>query len=340
MKINKLFVLILIGFGLLAGCGKPKNPETIEPITEPDGGYKIVAKLGTSASAQDVVKRGDLLYMAQGEGGLLIVDVSDPTNPTVVNEITEGVRGYSAKIDFRDSIVYLAAGSYGISVVDVSDPMNPDINGWYVNLVKPAKNLHILGDFLFTAISEKGIQLVYVKKNLSLPATRGDVITEGYANGVTTSPDSTTMFVACGEMGLSVYDISDFQEGWGIFPRLGWCDTPGYAETVVVNDQQSLAFLACGTEGLHIIDYADTANIHRVGNFATEGFAKELIYENQKIFITTGLRGLQIIDVANVAAPKIIGVVPTENARGFDMDEDYIYIADEVEGLVVISRPN
>jgi hypothetical protein len=330
----------LIGFALLSSCGKPKDPETIEPVTEPDGGYKIVAKLSTSGSAQDVIKRGDMLYMAQGEGGLLIVDVSNPENPTVVNEITEGVRGYSAKIDFRDDIVYLAAGSYGISVVDVSNPMAPDVNGWYVNLVKPAKNLHILGDFLFTAISEKGIQLVYVKKNLSLPATRTDIITEGYANGLTTSPDSSTMFVACGEMGLSIYDISDFQDGYGVYPRLGWCDTPGYAETVIVEDNQSLAFLACGTEGLHIIDYADTANIYRIGNFATEGYAKELLYENQKIFITTGLRGLQIIDVANAAEPKIIGVVPTGNARGFDMDEDHIYIADEVEGLIVISRPD
>jgi hypothetical protein len=52
------------------------------------------------------------------------------------------------------------------------------------------------------------------------------------------------------------------------------------------------------------------------------------------------LRGLQIIDVANAAEPKIIGVVPTGNARGFDMDEDHIYIADEVEGLIVISRPD
>lgn len=340
MKINNLFVLTMLGLALLASCGKPKDPETIEPVTEPDGGYKIVAKLGTSGNAQDLVKRGDLLYMAQGEGGLLIVDVSDPTNPTVVNEVTEGVRGYSAKIDYHDGIVYLAAGSYGMSVVDVSNPMTPDVNGWYVNLVKPAKNLHVLGNFLFTAVSEKGIQLVYIKKFLSLPATRGEVITEGYANGLTTSPDSSTMFVACGEMGLSVYDISDFQDGWGVFPRVAWCDTPGYAETVVVNSSQSQAFLACGTEGLQIIDYADTANIHRLGNFVTEGYAKELIYENQKIFITTGLRGLQIIDVANASAPTIIGVVPTENARGFDMDENHIYIADEVEGLVVISRPN
>jgi hypothetical protein len=34
-----------------------------------------------------------------------------------------------------------------------------------------------------------------------------------------------------------------------------------------------------------------------------------------------------------------VGIVPTGYALGLDMDEKYIYLADEDEGLIIISIP-
>ena len=45
------------------------------------------------------------------------------------------------------------------------------------------------------------------------------------------------------------------------------------------------------------------------------------------------LGGLQIIDVSDVTAPKLLGAVETKFALGLDMDENYIYLADEDEGI-------
>jgi len=341
MKSNKYFILLVISLGILISCGKPKTPESIEPEPEPDltGGYKVVTRFQTSGFAQDLIKNGDLLYMAQGEGGLLIVDVSDPENPEVLTQIIDDVKGYSAKIALKDSIAYLAAGTYGVTVVDAGNPFMPGINQWYLAIVKPAKSFELMGDYLFAALSGGGIQVIYVKKNIGVPDTRSNIKTPGYATGLTISPYDSTMFAACGEMGLAIFDLSAFDDGYANYPIHGWCDTPGYAEEVALNYDESLAFLACGTEGLQIINYADTANIRLVGSYQTGGYAKELKYEDQKIFITAGLQGVQIIDVSNPTAPTIIGVVETENARGFDMDEEYLYIADEIEGLIIISRP-
>ncbi|MCF8367183.1 MAG: hypothetical protein K9H16_15445 [Bacteroidales bacterium] len=338
---NRLFVLMVMSLVFLISCGKPNTPESIEPEPEPDlsGGYKVVSRFQTPGFAQDVVKNGDLLYMAQGEGGLLIVDVSKPENPEILTQIFEDVKGYSAKIALKDSIAYLAAGTYGVTVVDASNPFVPGINQWYLAIVKPAKSFEIMGDYLFTALSGGGVQVIYIKKNIGVPDTRSNIATPGYATGITISPHDSTMFAACGEMGLAIYYLSDFDNGYANYPMVGWCDTPGYAEDVVLNYGESTAFLACGTEGLQILNYSDTANITLVGSYATKGYAKELKYEDQKIFITAGMQGVQIIDVSNVASPKIIGLVETENARGFAMDENYLYVADEVEGLIVISRP-
>ncbi len=63
---------------LLLSCGTPVDPESIDGN---DGGYKIVSKITTSGYSQDVVIDNTLAFVAQGEGGLIIINISDPTKP-------------------------------------------------------------------------------------------------------------------------------------------------------------------------------------------------------------------------------------------------------------------
>jgi hypothetical protein len=161
----------------------------------------------------------------------------------------------------------------------------------------------------------------------------------GFAQSVCTSADSNFLFIACGEVGFTIFDISDFQDGYNIYPVVGWLDTPGFAEDVTIHPELPVAFLACGTGGLAIIDYSDTANVKIIGSYNTGGYAKEVMYKDNKVFITTELRGLQIFDVTNLASPIRLGTVQTQYALSVAVDNNYVYVADEQEGLVVISRP-
>jgi hypothetical protein len=331
---NKLLVFLLSGIVLLSSCGKPNDPESLKPD---DAGYKIVSQIATSGFANDLVKNDSLIYIAQGEGGLMIYNVSDPANPFLVSLTTDKLRGYAGKIALKDSAVYLAANTFGINVVDVRDPDTPVVT--ITNLgIKPARNFHIMGNYLFTAISEQGVGIAEISYPTQ-PDVRGQFPTTGYAYGLTTSADSNFLFVAGGEMGLSIYNISDFQDGFGIYPRSGWCDTPGDAEAIVLDESKSLAFLACGTAGLQIINYADTANIFVAGSYDSAGYAKDLLYTGNLVYLSAELGGLQIIDVADYTAPKLVGAVQTKFALGLDMDANYIYLADEDNGIIIISIP-
>jgi hypothetical protein len=325
-------LLISICFGF--GCAKPTDPESLAPG---NGGYTIVSKYTTPGYAQDVLKKGNLLYIPQGEGGLFILDVSIPANPVAVSTTTEEVRGYSTKVAMKDSAVYITAGSYGVTVVDAANPWAPYVTTSNTSM-KPAHNLHILGDYLFTAISEQGIKIANISDVLH-PDLRGTISTSGYAVGICTSQDSNFLLVACGEMGFQMYDISNFQDGFGNYPLAGSCDTKGHAESIVLSDTDPIAFVACGTEGLQIINFSDTDHVFITGSYSTGGYAKELFYENNKVYITTEGDGLQIIDVSDVYHPALIGVVPTQYALGIDVDQDYIYIADEEEGLIIVAKP-
>jgi len=338
MKMKGLVAAALAGLFLVTGCGKPNDPESINPNgTDVTGGYKIIKRFLTPGFAQDVVKKDSLLYMAQGEGGFVIVSVADPLNPLLVSVTIENIRGYSTKVAMKDSVVFIAAGSFGVHAVDVRDPLMPVATAWNLSM-KPARGLHVAGDYLFTAVSEEGISIAEVAFPYQ-PDIKNTFSTIGYAYDMVTTADSL-LLVACGEMGLAVVDLTDFQQGFGIYEQIGWCDTPGHAEALAILEEESLAFMACGTAGLQILNYADTANIFIVGSYASGGYAKDLQYKDQRIYLTTETKGLHIVDVSDPTNPKPLGVVATKYALGLDLDDDYIYLADEVEGLIILSIPD
>jgi len=330
----KLFTVMLFIAILILGCGSPNEPED---LSVDDGGYKIVSKFATSGYAQDLIAVDSILYIAQGEGGLAIINIANPYKPKIISEITSTLRGYSYKVVKKDSVIYIAAGNFGVSVVDISDPYNPIVT--VNNLpMKPARNLYILNDYLLTSVSEQGFNIAEISYPTQ-PDIRATTLTPGYAQSVVATKDSNYLLVACGEMGFAIMDISDFQLGFGTYPVAGWEDTPGYAVDIVNHPSQPVAFLACGTAGFVIINYADTSDIKIMGSYSTGGYAKEILYMDNKVLVTTETRGLQIFDVSNFTSPIKIGTVQTKFALGVYADDKYIFIADEVEGLVVISRP-
>lgn len=332
MRINLL--IILAGIAIITGCGKPSDPESLKPG---DAGYKIISQVQTSGFANDVLKNDDLLYVAQGEGGLIIYNVADPVNPLLVSTTTQGLRGYAGKIAIKDSVIFLAANTFGINVVNVSQPDTPFVT--VTNLgIKPAKNLLVLGNYLFTAISEQGVGIGEISFPTE-PDIRGQFFTTGYAYGLAASADTNYLFVAGGEMGFSIRNISDMQDGFGLYPEVGWCDAPGDAEAIVLDESKSLAYMACGTAGLQVIDYSDTNNIFIAGQYDSAGYAKDLIYNNNRIYLAAELGGFQVIDVTYPTSPKLLGAIETKFALGLDMDEHYIYLADEDAGIIIISVP-
>jgi hypothetical protein len=334
MNMNKLVVILVIGLVYLSGCGKPHDPESLNTDM---GGYKVLSRVATPGNAQDIVSKGNYAYIAQGEGGFIAFNVSNPYSPQMASMLSDDVRGYSTRILIKDTIVYIAAGSFGVTVINVSNPQTPVVTVSNLGM-KPARNLHIMGKYLFTAVSELGVKIAEIS-DLMWPDVRGGVSTTGYAYGVGTTPDSTRLLVANGELGFSIFDISDMQEGYGEYPMLGWCDTPGYAESVVSADNGKIAFLACGNAGLQIVDFSNLSNIRIVGSFYHSGYAKALILKNQKIYLAARRGGLQVIDVSDVTKPVLVGKINTGGAMGLDVRDEFICIADEVEGMILVAHP-
>jgi len=331
-KLKTIFPFFSLMF--LLSCGTPNEPES---IMGGDGGYKIVSKFTTSGYAQDVVVSDTIAYVTQGEGGLMIINISNRNAPKELSSVIQNLKGYSYKVAVKDSVVYISAGAFGVSVVDAFDPLNPIITATNLAL-KPARGFDIRDNFLFTAVGEYGFKVSDISYPTQ-PDIRGETSAPGFAQAVCVSPDRNYLLVACGEMGFSIFNISELQSGWGTYPMTGWVDTPGYAEDVVSHPDLPYAFMACGTGGFFIVDYSDSANVKVIGGYSTGGYAKEVVYKDNKAYVTTGQRGLQIFDVSNITTPIRIGTVQTKLAKGLAVDDKYVYVADEQEGLVIIAFP-
>jgi len=81
-----------------------------------------IGSLSMSA-AVDVVIDGKYAYIADFAQGLKVVDVSNPTSPTLV--ASEWALGLPDSIAKSGSLVFLGTGLFGVQVIDVSNPLDP-----------------------------------------------------------------------------------------------------------------------------------------------------------------------------------------------------------------------
>jgi hypothetical protein len=72
---------------------------------------------------QDIYVAGDYVYVALGDSGLRVIDVSDPATP--VEAGAYDTPGTASGVHVADDYVYVAAGLSGLRVIDISDPAHP-----------------------------------------------------------------------------------------------------------------------------------------------------------------------------------------------------------------------
>jgi hypothetical protein len=88
-----------------------------------EGALTFETQLDGFDNALALVKRGDRLYVADGPGGVRVVDVTDPHSPSMIGHVP--LAGGVTEIASGDDQLYLAAGAFGVHVLDLTDPDVP-----------------------------------------------------------------------------------------------------------------------------------------------------------------------------------------------------------------------
>ncbi len=192
----------------------------------------LAVQLPTQASANDVRVAGAVAYVAD-DGGLLLVDVTDPTHPARLGSL-RFPGGKQVRLAVGPaSLVYLADWNFGLRLVDASNPMQPVQVG-----------------------------------ALPLPGTPRAVSLGGSGLGGSGLAGSYAV-VACGDGGVAVVDVSDPTAPREVGstppdrPRAGSVTVRGHYAYVAAGVEAVYG-------GLHVVELADPTNPVEVGASADD----------------------------------------------------------------------
>ena len=96
----------------------------LKVYTSVEMGMSPAASLSGFESPSEIVLVGEYGYVADNLAGVLVVDLSTPTAPSIVTTVQGG--GGAQDIATDGSYLYLASGSVGIEVFSLADPEAPE----------------------------------------------------------------------------------------------------------------------------------------------------------------------------------------------------------------------
>jgi hypothetical protein len=275
--------------------------------------------------AEGIDISGDYAYIANGQGGLQIVHITDPESTYSVGSVAT-VRSAEG-VAVRDNYAYITVGSgQGLVIVDIQDPSAPTMVGQDPGYTE--YNVCAPPDTYYVYIAALDF---FIIENCSIPSSpywEQRVPTPGNARGVFVT--NSLAYVACEQMGLSIYYAARPDSNT---PLVGYIDTPSNARNVyVVGDY---AYVADGRAGLIIINATDPAHPSIVGEYDTPGYANDVFVAGNRAYVADGDGGVQIIDVSNPSDPLLYGDIETSYANDVFVYDSLIFIADRDMGLVI-----
>ena len=276
------------GYGITYIAG----PESNEPLST----------LPTGGSSQSVVvsaERDGLAYLADGEGGLKVIDVSNPLLPVLLHTVS--TPGFASDVAVSGNYAYVADGAAGLQVVDITDAQTtlPIIVGTK-ELPGTAVDVSVVSTTAFLAVSEAGLRVV----NASDPTTPE----------ITGVQDTLTMcqsvdvvgnyaYVADGVAGLKVLDVSDPDNPWIV----GGVKGRSWSDATSVEVHGATAYVSDLGTGLHIVDVSVPQALNEVGEFNTTGEAVHVAVSGTYAYLADSSSGMQVLDVADSANPALVG---------------------------------
>jgi hypothetical protein len=238
---------------------------------------------------------GGYAYVAQGEGGLAIVDIREPGNPVLVGSYD--TPGLALAVQGVGSVVYVADDSGGLEILDVSRPEAPVRLGNYSD-GGSVKGLFVSGTLAYLASDRVGLVIVDVSRPAQ-PVRVGGYNTPGNALGVQVV--GSVAYVADRNSGVQILGV-----GVPSAPvLLGTLDTPGAARMIRVAG--NLAYVADGTSGLQILNVATPSAPVRLAGIATGGSVYDVQVSGGLAYVASHTAGLRVVDVTRPASPVILG---------------------------------
>ncbi len=238
----------------------PKNITTVGKWRDEEFIPFPIPRTNIKSDTYDVVVQGSLMYVADGEFGFKIVNVSDHTNPVKIGEFfddsmhpdDEILNPSSRGLVIDSSYAYVADGTDGLEILDISDPTNiTKVGQAYDN--------------------------------------------SGRARGLFYDSNNSLVYLADLDDGVEIIDVSDPTNPVEIGQ---FYDESGQSTAVWVHE--NWCFIADNIDGLELVDVSDPTNPVEIGQFyddksAIVGSALDVYCDGFVAYVAFGIQGLEVI---------------------------------------------
>ena len=296
-------------------------------------GPRSLAMHRTRGRSRNVVVRDHLAYVANGKGGLQIIDVSKPQSPRRVGGFYG--HGKAAALALYEGYVYMAAAGSGILIFDVSNPQAPipiaaqPVRGgaadihiappyayvggkggdlFIFDLAEPLRprqlghiqapgrivDLTALDGLVYLACLDQGLVIIDAR-DPQQPRQLSHWPTRQAATGVAT--DGTLAFIAADA--LEVVDVSN--------PAAPAAKRPHYLRSAYgVALRPPFALAASGTHGLQVVHMTERGT---VATLPSGHYAARLSLAGQLALLADTRGGLQILDLSADGSLRPLGAL-------------------------------
>lgn len=327
---------------------------------------------------EGVCVSGSYLYLADGDAGLRIIDVSNPSSPLHLIRIF--TPSAALKVRVVGNTAYVALGSGGLQIYDVSNPAAPAFLGSFACY---AFDVSVLGSLAYVA-ANVGLLVVDVSHPVA-PVLVGSYSFGGAVRGVDVV--DTLVFVTGGwsvygydvlwvvnianpsaPAGIGGYRIAG--KAWSVrvsgqyaYLVNAYPDSTSGLEVVdisnptlpvgvsIYNEPGSscsvdlvagMAFVASRT-GVYCIDVTSPATPSTIGKYYTPWDVIGTSSSGSIACVTTQNWGIADVDLSNPAAPAVVSpMVEWGTPRAAEIRSGFAYVADRSKGLRIydISTPS
>ncbi|MCD6162816.1 MAG: hypothetical protein J7K40_10435 [candidate division Zixibacteria bacterium] len=279
----------------------------------------------------DVFIDGSCAYVAHGSEGLMIVSISNLSNPSFMGSVNTPGRAHGVAVD--SSYAYVADYNEGLQIIDISNPNNPNLIGSY-DTDGHALNVSVAGNYAYVADDNSGLAVI----DITDPAnpTLDTIYTPGSVKDAFI--DSNYAYVAAGSDGLVIYDLAAPPES----ALLGTYDSLTNVYSVFVDS--NIAFVADLDSGLQAIDVSDPANPAFIAGYNVDGKARDVYYDSGSdsgyIYVVDefALRVFQLpADGGDTLSLELVGQYYTPgSAVNMAISGTNAFIADLYNGLQIV----
>ncbi|NUU98458.1 hypothetical protein [Marinitoga sp. 1138] len=251
---------------------------------------------------REIYVDGNYAYVAAGDEGFIIVDISDKTNPTKIGGYDPGdVSG----VYVDGNYAYITGKTWYskdiVIVMDISDKTTPkEISTYsFLGLNNSAFDIYIKENYAYITYNNYGFIIMDISDKAN-PIKIGTYNTN-HAGNITVNGDYA--YLADGSNGLVIVNIRDKTNP----TKVGAYDT-GYACNVIVNGDY--AYVGDCNNGLVIVRVSDVTNPIKIRNYDYgDVYGVELDATNNVVYLG-GSMGYMQVDVSTPSLAKINWQMP------------------------------